>query len=368
MTTIFYVFLGSLIIQLLFLIRFFIAFFKVKKKKEITAESRNFPVSVVICGKNEESNLKKLIPALFNQNHNNFEVIVVDDQSNDHAYDYLLEEKNRHDNLKVVKLDEPPGNMNSKKYGLTLGIKAATHDRILLTDADCIPASEDWIASMVQDCRDKEFILGYSPYERRTGLLNAFIRFETLWTAIQYISQAALGRAYMGVGRNLSYRKSFFLDQKGFHGLLKITGGDDDLFVNKYATRKNTCVSVGKESIVWSYPKTTWGSYIKQKNRHLAVGKLYRAGDKLRIGLIALSWIALWVSLVVLIIFKYELYFVVGGYLLRLAFLIVLLHYAGKKLGDKINVLFTPLFDFIGFLYYLLLGTKALFTKKVKWN
>src|SRR5690606_33778770 len=122
-----------------------------------------------------------------------------------------------------------------KKYGLTLGIKAASHEWILLTDADCRPNSRRWIRSMSRYFdEDTQFVLGFSPYRATAGLLNLFIRFETMLTAIQYFSFGWLGNPYMGVGRNLAYRKSKFLEEKGFNNFLHVTGGDDDLFVNQH--------------------------------------------------------------------------------------------------------------------------------------
>src|SRR5690606_12086614 len=105
-----------------------------------------------------------------------------------------------------------------KKYAITLGIKAAKYDWILLTDADCRPNTNQWInAISSRFVGDKDFVLAYSAYEQRAGFLNLFIRFETLFTAIQYIAYALAGNPYMGVGRNLAYRKAVFLENKGFN-------------------------------------------------------------------------------------------------------------------------------------------------------
>ena len=84
----------------------------------------------------------------------------------------------------------------------------------------------------------------------------------------------------MGVGRNLSYRRSKFLEVKGFNNFTKITGGDDDLFVNQHARKRNTAVCVDDDSIVTSFPKTTFASFFNQKIRHLSVGKYYRFGHR----------------------------------------------------------------------------------------
>lgn len=337
--------------------------------KNDPGEENDLPVSVVVCAHDEEENLQKLLPVLFNQKHRTFEVIVVDDRSNDNTYDLLLEKKKAHSNLKIVKVEDTPDHINGKKYGLTLGIRAAKYEHILFTDADCAPASDEWISTIAKEYHpNTEIVLGYSPYMKQKGLLNAFIRFETLFNAIQYIGAALAGRPYMGVGRNLSYKQSVFVNKKGFNKHLRVTGGDDDLFVNEHANKSNTRVAVGKNAIVYSIPKQKLSAYIAQKKRHLSVGKLYKKRHKFKIGIVALSQIISWALLIPLLLYRFELTIVAAGYVIKMALLFLLMYKAGRQFGDKINLWLLPLFDFLWSVYYLVLGTRALFTKKVKWN
>src|SRR5205809_1099854 len=148
--------------------------------------------------------------------------------------------------------------INGKKYPLSIGIKEANHEVMLLTDADCVPASEHWIQKMQEAYHDGvEIVLGYGAYHKRPGLLNKLIRFETIHSAIQYLSYALAGTPYMGVGRNLSYKKDLFLRNKGFSSINHVPSGDDDLFINKVATKKNTKIIIDPESITRSIPKTS---------------------------------------------------------------------------------------------------------------
>ncbi|MEP2023260.1 glycosyltransferase, partial [Reichenbachiella sp.] len=200
---------------------------------------KQYPVSVIVCAHNELDHLKKLIPILLKQSHADFEIVIVDDRSDDGTYDYLL--GNQSDKLKFARVDQVHDHINAKKFALTMGIKAASNDIILLTDADCLPVSENWISQMTGSFRkDVQYVLGVSPYEKSKGLLGQFIQFETQWTAMNYIGFALAGNPYMAVGRNLAYRKSSFLDHKGFSKIQHITGGDDDLIVNDHATKSNT--------------------------------------------------------------------------------------------------------------------------------
>lgn len=365
----FSLFLIALLIQAYYCICRLVYINRMKVSAVSGEQAREFPVSVVICAHDEEENLKRLLPSIFRQNHKKMEVVVVDDRSNDNTYDYLLQQKSIHDNLKIVNVEKTPAHVNGKKYGLTLGIKAAKYEHILLTDADCEPLSDDWVSLMAQAYDENtQIVLGYSPYLKAKGLLNNFIRFETLCTGIQYLSAAQKGRPYMGVGRNLSYRKSFFVDRKGFNKYLKVIGGDDDLFVNEHSDKYNTKIVIGEKANVASMPKQTWSSYLSQKIRHLSVGKFYKKKDKLHLGTVALSQILFWVLLIVLSLFRFELYYLLGGYIIKLALLTILFYRAGKRLGDKINLWLMPLFDFLWFVYYLIIGARALFTRKVKWT
>jgi cellulose synthase/poly-beta-1,6-N-acetylglucosamine synthase-like glycosyltransferase len=269
----------------------------------------------------------------------------------------------------MVHVNRTPPIFNNKKYALTLGIKAAKYEWLLLTDADCRPTSKDWITSFSKCFSDAtQFVLGFSPYQIKPGFLNAFIRHETLMTGIQYISFALLGTPYMGVGRNLAYRRSKFLEVKGFNNFVKITGGDDDLFVNQHARKVNTAVCLEENSIVTSSPETTFNSFFKQKVRHLSVGKYYRFGHRLMLGLFAISWLMTWFLGIPLAIVS-ELYYVVLGLLLfRLILVVITFNIASKKLHQKVELSWVPLLDFIYAFYYLVTGIKALVTKKVRWK
>lgn len=362
----FYLFVSSVIIQLYFLLSTYIRLIFYKKKETKTAVA---PVSIIVCAFNELENLKKLLPKLYEQKHPDFEIIVVDDKSYDGTYEYLREEAQQNSLLQVATITETPEHINYKKYALLIGIKKAKHDVVLFTDADCIPATDQWASAMSAAFeKDTNIVLGYSQYEKRKGLLNAFIRYETLHTGVQYIAAALGKRAYMGVGRNLAYKKSFFLEKDGFSGFEGVMGGDDDLFVNKYATRKNTKVSIGRNSLVYSYPKTTFKEFYQQKLRHLSVGKLYRFGSKFRLGILLFTLLLFWFSFITLAIVEKEPFWLLGGFLGRLVYLVLIYIPSGKKLGDSTNIFTLIFLDFFYLMYQFIIGIPALFAKKVKWH
>ncbi|ELR70514.1 N-acetylglucosaminyltransferase [Fulvivirga imtechensis AK7] len=323
----------------------------------------------MIAAHDEEENLKKLLPKLYAQQYPELEVIVVEDRSNDNTYDLLLAETKKEPRLRMVKVNHTPENFNGKKYALTLGIKAAKYDQILLTDADCEPNNEHWVATMAAAFSEStQFNLGFSYYTRTKGFLNYFIRFETLWTAIQYIGLALAGKPYMGVGRNLAYRKSLFISKKGFNPHLGVTGGDDDLFVNQHAGKRNTRVTIGENALVYSQPKTDWKSFFRQKVRHLSVGKYYKAADKIILGIIPLTQILFWLILTILFSLRIELYIVAGCFLIRTLMIYLTFNIARKKLGVRFNLAGLLFLDIIFVIYYFITGATALFTKRVRWS
>ena len=358
--------LSILSIQVVYIILFLIAFIRKQKKLQVPS---GVPVSIIVCAHDEEENLKELIPQLLGQNYPEFEVIIVEDKSNDGTFDFLLEATHQNPRLKMVRVQQTPEHINGKKFGLTLGIKAAKHEWILLTDADCRPQSENWITSMSKQFDEPtQIVLGVSPYERQPSLLNDFIRFESFLTAIQFVGWALLGLPYMGVGRNLAYRKSLFINTKGFNTHLSVMGGDDDLFVNQHAQASNTRICLDKESLMKSKPKTSWTDFYYQKLRHLSVGKHYKFFDRIGLGMFSVTWILTWIFVLPFAFFSPLLYPLLAGLMVRWGLLTLLFHYAVKKMGDHFDARKIPYLDFIYTFYYLVAGPVALVSKKVRWK
>ncbi len=356
----------ALLTQLIFLVRYLLAF-----RLPVEVSPRDTPpVSVVVCAHDEEANLRELVPQLLGQDYPEFEVIVVEDRSNDGTYDYLLEATQSQPRLKMVRVRFLPEHITGKKYAVTLGVKAAAHDWVLLTDADCRPTGDQWIRQMAAHMTlDKQIVLGYSPYRKERGYLNAFIRFESLITGIQFMGSALLKSPYMGTGRNLAYRKALFLDTKGFHDHLSVTGGDDDLFVNRHADRLNTSVAIDAASLMRSVPKRSWRSFFIQKLRHLSAGKRYRFRDRFRLGAFSLSWILTWTLVPSLMFLPDGLgYFVWTGFVVREGALIALVHHASRRMGEPFEAWKTPLLDFNYAIYYLGTGLSALASKRIRWK
>lgn len=358
-------FLSAVGIQLIYLLVFLIIF----SRRRAEQSDGGPPVSVIVCAHDEEQNLKELIPLLLSQDYPTYEVIIINDRSNDGTYDFLLEETKKNPRLRMVHVDQVPGHVNGKKFGITLGIKAASHEWLLLMDADCRPAGPRWISSMANHFGDQtQIVLGFSPYYAKGGFLNLVVRFESLITALQYLGYAMARNPYMGVGRNLAYRKSLFLEKKGFNQFSNVTGGDDDLFVNQHANGSNTRVCFRPESHVHSLPKTTWRSFFHQKVRHLSVGKRYRLKHRILLGAFALTWIMTWFVGVTLLIIDINNWPVIAALAFRIFFLVMVIRIVTKQLTVSFALWTVPVLDFLYSIYYISTAPVALLTKKVRWR
>lgn len=359
----FYCFCLVTIIQLSYYIFFFsrLAFYKPKPKNI----SQTHPVSVIICARDEAANLAKNLPgALVQQYKTTHEVIVINDNSFDESK-YILDEYQRmFKQLRIVELKQEARFIPGKKFPLSVGIKEAKHEVLLLTDADCVPASEFWIEKMQEVYNENtEIVLGYGALHKKKDFLNKLIRWETFHTALQYLSYAAAGLPYMGVGRNLSYKKSVFFRHKGFSSHNHIASGDDDLFINVAATKTNTEIVIDKDAFTLSEPPLTWKQWIKQKQRHYTTSKYYKALHKFLLAMYAFTH-ALFYPLFFISLFIYwKIALIFFG--VRFLFQILIFYKTIHKLDEKDLFPFFLLFDIWMFFYYLIFSF-ALFKKPAK--
>jgi poly-beta-1,6-N-acetyl-D-glucosamine synthase len=364
---VFTVFQTSFLLQLyyIFVVHKQLAAYKIKEPEV----QKDEPVSVIICARNEEENLIKNLPSVLSQDHGNFEVVVVNDCSADDSHLVLRELSGQYPNLKVVTINEHMRFKHGKKFAVTLGIKAASHEHLVFTDADCYPASAQWLRRIQQHFSGStEMILGYSPYERKGGFLNRLIRYETFMTALNYLSYAIKGDPYMGVGRNMAYKKSLFFRSKGFASHMHIPSGDDDLFVNQNATRVNTAIEIHPEAFIWSTPKTSWSSYFAQKLRHMGAGHAYKKRHQLMLTFQVGSAVAFYLSLAGLVLLESPWWGLLSIFLIRAICQMWVYGRALKKLGYSDLVMFLPVFDFVYYFYMLALSFITLFKKRVQWK
>ncbi|MEY3343736.1 MAG: hypothetical protein RL090_1420 [Bacteroidota bacterium] len=341
-----------------------LAFHKVKN-----SPSSREPVSVVICARNELKNLQAHLESFLSQDYPEFQVVVVNDCSWDESQSYLDDMVLKHKNLKVVVIKEQEKYQHGKKFALSLGIKAASYDLLLLSDADCLPASSDWIGRMSSSYTNGvEIVIGYGGYCKSPGVLNRIIRFDTFFNGMQYLSAALAGSAYMGVGRNLSYRKTLFFKNKGFANHNHLLSGDDDLFINETARAGNTAVQLHPDSFTLSVAKSSFGAWFRQKRRHQTTSEFYKSSHKLLIGSLFFSHFLFLAATVLLLVLGFHQVWV--GSALALWYLIrfIIFGMSMRRLGELDNLWMLPFYDILILIVYPAIAVANMISKPKNWR
>ncbi|MCH4553693.1 glycosyltransferase [Aestuariibaculum lutulentum] len=364
---VFYTFAVVVVIQVIIYLVVFGKFAYLKPKKKRT---QNLPVSVIVCAKNEAENLKTFLPSIISQNYPEFEIVLINDASSDDTLDVMEDFKSQYSNIKIVDVKNNEAFWGNKKYALTLGIKASSHEYLLFTDADCKVLSKYWIQEMTSHFSDrKSIILGYGAYSKiKNSFLNKLIRFETLLTAVNYFSFAKLGNPYMGVGRNLAYTKKEFFKANGFIKHMKVRSGDDDLFVNQVATKSNTAICFSADSFTESTPKTKWSAWIRQKRRHISTAKHYKLNHKLSLALLYFCQVLFWILAIALSITTYMWPFVVGLIVFRFIVQYAVYGSSAKKLNESDLLVLLPLLEIFLISVQLVIFIKNLTSKPNHWK
>jgi glycosyltransferase involved in cell wall biosynthesis len=270
------------------------------KECSLTAPLASWPkVTVLLCAHNEAQHLPQVLPHFLSQDYPDYEVLVVDDASSDTTPQILEACAAQNPRLRWHRLSAKQG--LGKRPALRQGLSLAQGQVILLSDADCYPASPQWIEQMIRAKGEKHLVLGFSPYTSVAGVLNRCVQVETLFTAIQYYSAAAWGHPYMGVGRNLLYDKSLIAGLNWQAQPQGLASGDDDLAVNALAKADNTALAWAASTKVWTSPPTTWKAWYRQKTRHLSTAIHYQKYQQVLLMSLAFSHTGLYFSALILL-------------------------------------------------------------------
>jgi len=340
---VFLIFSVAAAIQLFYYYFFYLSVFTYKQNVPGKA---SHPVSVIICARNEAENLSNFLPAVLEQDYPDYEVIVVNDCSEDNSYVILGKYLMQYPHLKISTINKDPKFTHNKKFAQFIGIKAAKNEILLFTDADCQPESDKWLEGMTSHFDDKiTFVLGYGGYRAEKGLLNKYIRYDSMTIAMQYLGMAIRGIPYMGVGRNLAYRRSSFFANKGFGAHTNLASGDDDLFVNTNASGLNTCVEFSRNTHTRSVPKSTISEWITQKKRHLTTAPYYKLRDKLLLAAEPVTRIIFYTAFILLLSFGFFWPFVLTIFVTRLITQIIVFNLVQKRLNEPRLLAYSLIFD-----------------------
>jgi glycosyltransferase involved in cell wall biosynthesis len=341
-----------------------LAFYRSKLKDTGTK-----PVSVIICAKNEYQNLLHNLPLVLEQDYPDYEVIVVNDASDDDSIELLNSLARKYNHLRIFDLERNLNFFSGKKFPLSLGIKSARHEILLLTDADCQPSSPQWIQNMQANYdKQTEIVLGYGTYRKTVGFLNQLIRYDAFLVAMQYLSFALAGKPYMGVGRNLSYKKSLFFKAKGFTSHYKLKSGDDDLFINRAANRNNTRIEISPGSHTISMAKASLVQWILQKRRHYTTAHYYRPVFKFLLAFGYISKLLLYLSFIALVILKYNWLITLIAFSVYFISHWVILAMSTNKMKENDLAVLSPILEIILLALSPVIYFSNLIIKQEKWK
>jgi len=352
----------TIFIQLFYFLYFYI---RILKKDKSLKSNEKPPVSVVICAQNEYDNLKEFLPKILEQDYPNFEVVVVNDASYDDTEFILTHLEKSYKNLRHTTI-KPSKFKHGKKLALTIGIKSAKNEHLVLTDADCYPADKNWISNIISSYTpEKDIIISYGAFIKEKSFLNKLIRYDNFYNSLHFLSFALAKIPYMGTGRNLSYKKSLFVENKGFASHYGILSGDDDLFVNENATKNNVSVQYSPENFTYTKAKKTFSDWYFQKMRHLSASTKYKFEHKALLSLEPISRVAFYSLLVLSIVFNCKI--IILSAIFIIIFKLILFNFILKNLQEKDLLLISLLYDILSPAFYFIIHINKKIRKQ-KWK
>ncbi len=333
------------------------------------------PVTIIITTRNQEAILAQQLPLILEQEYPEFQVVVVNDASFDDTDELLKKLALQYPHLYHTFVPYGVQSISTKKMALTVGIKAAKYDYLLFTEANCLPSGPHWIASMMQQFTDgTSVVLSYSRYETIKGVFKKLIAYDNLFQGIRYLGLAASKRPYMGIGRNLAYRKELFFNQKGFASHLNLNSGEDDLFISDVAKGSNTRVEVSPAAVMNIVTEDVKSHWKEARVNQIYTSSYYKPLAKFRTGIELFSRYAFYALFITILVFSlidwnFPLLIVDGTlFLLRFIVQMVVINRASKTLNDKRFYTSILLFDLFLPCYVLLLRFDKMFLRRKSYT
>ena len=323
------------------------------RKGKLQGTEEKAGISVIIVASDNEEQLEANLPRVLTQDYPDYEVIVVDDNSGDDTKELLERLGQQYPHLYSTFTSNSIRYISHKKLALTLGIKAAKKEWVVFTDPDCYPTSDQWLARMARHFTDKtDVVVGYNNYEHKAGFANLCYVYDTLLHQLRMLGITLLGRGYMGIGRNMAYRKELFFRHKGYSQHLDLQRGEDDLFVNEYVPASRIAAEVSAEGSVrcTSANGYTWNA--DKLNRLFTQGKLHGMNPYL-LGAETLSRLLFYAVVIAGMVYSIQhalwvtLGICIGGWLVRFVSQLIVYHWSARDLGERRYNVSLPLFDLV---------------------
>ena len=345
-----------------------VAFYKQKNN-----QSQSYPpVSIIICAKNEEENLRRFLPQVLEQQYPEFEVVIVNDCSENDTESYITNLQKKYSNIKYTFIKDDPKFKHGKKLAVTIGIKAARYNHFVFIDADCYPETKSWLSSICTQFNEKtQIVLGYGGYEPQQGFLDKLVRYDTFFIAVNYLSFARIGLPYMGVGRNMAYSRAAYEQSSKFTKHYHILSGDDDLFICEVGRKNNTQIELSGMGFTRSAQVNTFSEWCSQKKRHLTTAGSYRFIHQLLLTLEPFSRIVMYVAIILyaLLLGTTYVYVLISLVAVRFLLFFIIHNLNMNRLRESKLLVYSPIFDvLLPFVLTILMIQNKLNTRKRRWK
>ena len=322
-------------------------------RKKSALGFRDIPVSVVVVVRDDAAQLLQTLPQLLEQQYSFFEIVIVNDRSRDeYSLQAIQEYKERYPNIKIVDLSTAVSTSRGKKMAISMGIKCASYDHILLTSPNCTPTSKQWLSLMAENFQfQKKIVLGYSTFTKKRSPYNHFLHFDNLVNAMIYFSHALLHSTYRGDIHNVAFVRQLFYQQKGFISYNHLLYGEEDIFIHRASNPNNTAVEFSPDAVTVQQHVPQYRHWRLHKISLCFTRKYNSFKNRCLIGLYELTnllfYVMLAVSIVVALHQPLALYIAAGISVLRIASLYVVMGISAKKLQETQIVPLILLYDII---------------------
>ena len=344
------------IVALLLLVYYFGLFgpFVFRKEKSRTSNEDLPPISIVITAHNEAHHLVESLPVILTQEYPDYEVVLVNDNSQDEIEQLALELNNRYHHLHYVNMGSSRSTMEGRKFPFAIGIQAASNPTVVFTNSSCIPSSPFWLQHIASKfVRQKEVVLAHTTYQSRGGLLNKWLHYDALVNSVRAFSYTLAKMPVLADSHNLAFKRHLFFDNKEkFFALSRLPFGEDNIFINQVANGKMCDVAVDPEAVIYQTP-ISFSDWLRNKRYELVSQSYYRALHRfvlqcynwlsflfypaaiasIALAALEMNWLALGIG--------------IGVTLLKFGMQFMVFHKGAKKMGEKgaaVSMLFFDLF------------------------
>jgi len=271
-------------------------------EKKIPVKNTDKNVSVIVCARNEEKNIAKLLDCLYAQTYpkNKIGIVVVNDRSTDRTFEIALSYKDKFENFMLINVEETPNKISPKKFAFQQGMRCVSSEVVVQTDADSI-VCPNWIETIVEPFFDEDIslvqgIVKYRFDEPIPFLLKQYQRLDFLSHGI--VAAAAIGRniPLNANANNFAFRKEAYEISGGYGNLINAVGGDDGLLMQKI-WQSGKKIFFNSNSAVETRPEHSWKDLLNQRKKWACETRFYLPKQSAVLGLIFMFYCFILLSL-----------------------------------------------------------------------